>query len=95
MRTYGNRWRSRLTAVPHAQVTQIAASIEEWGFNNPILVDANEGGHGRLLAARKLGLLQVPVILLDHLLLDHLTKSQQRAYLLAGQFHFLRDNKFG
>src|SRR6266850_854619 len=64
-----------------AQVAQIAASIAEFGFNNPILVDTSSGviaGHGRLLAARKLQLLEVPVIVLDHL-----TEIQQRAYLIA------------
>jgi hypothetical protein len=53
-----------------AQVAQIAASIAEFGFNNPILVDTKAGiiaGHGRLLAARKLGLPEVPVIVLNHL----------------------------
>jgi ParB-like chromosome segregation protein Spo0J len=53
-----------------AQVAQIAASIAEFGFNNPILVDTKAGiiaGHGRLLAARKLQLKEVPVIVLDHL----------------------------
>src|SRR6266478_6446349 len=64
-----------------AQVAQIAASIAEFGFNNPILVDTNAGiiaGHGRMLAARKLQLQQVPVIVLDHL-----TETQKRAYILA------------
>ena len=64
-----------------AQVAQIAASIAEFGFNNPILVDTNAGiiaGHGRLLAARKLQLKEVPVIVLDHL-----TETQKRAYILA------------
>jgi DNA modification methylase len=64
-----------------AQVAQIAASIAEFGFNNPILVDTKAGiiaGHGRLLAARKLQLEQVPVIVLDHL-----TEAQKRAYILA------------
>ena len=63
------------------QVAQIAASIVEFGFTNPILVDSNAGivaGHGRLLAAKKLGLAEVPVIVLDHL-----TEIQRRAYLLA------------
>jgi ParB-like chromosome segregation protein Spo0J len=53
-----------------AQVAQIAASIAQFGFNNPILVDTKNGiiaGHGRLLAARKLQLAEVPVIVLDHL----------------------------
>src|SRR6266853_2851996 len=64
-----------------AQVTQIAASIAEFGFLNPILVDTNAGiiaGHGRLRAARKLQLQEVPVIVLDHL-----TDAQKRAYILA------------
>ncbi|HXP85096.1 MAG TPA: site-specific DNA-methyltransferase [Bryobacteraceae bacterium] len=64
-----------------AQVAQIAASIEEFGFNAPILVDSNAGiiaGHGRLLAAQKLGLTEVPVIVLDHL-----TEAQKRAYIIA------------
>ncbi|HXI44188.1 MAG TPA: site-specific DNA-methyltransferase [Bryobacteraceae bacterium] len=64
-----------------AQVAQIAASIAEFGFNNPILVDSSAGiiaGHGRLLAARKLQLNQVPVIVLDHL-----SEAQKRAYVLA------------
>ena len=63
------------------QVAQIAASIAEFGFNCPILVDSNAGviaGHGRLLAARKLGLAEVPVVVLDHL-----SEIQRRAYLLA------------
>jgi DNA modification methylase len=63
------------------QVTQIAASIAEFGFCNPILVDSRDGiiaGHGRLLAAKKLGLDEVPVIVLDHL-----DENQRRAYLLA------------
>jgi DNA modification methylase len=64
-----------------AQIAQIAASIAEFGFNNPILVDTKAGiiaGHGRLLAARKLQLQEVPVIVLDHL-----TEVQKRAYILA------------
>ena len=47
------------------QVAQIAASIREWGWTNPILVDEDGGliaGHGRLLAARKLGLTQIPTM---------------------------------
>jgi DNA modification methylase len=64
-----------------AQIAQIAASIAEFGFNAPILVDSSAGiiaGHGRLLAARKLKLEQVPVVILDHL-----TENQKRAYILA------------
>jgi ParB-like chromosome segregation protein Spo0J len=63
------------------QVAQIAGSIREFGFTNPILVDSNRGiiaGHGRLLAARKLGLTEVPVIILDHL-----SETQKRAYIIA------------
>ena len=64
-----------------AQVAQIAASIAEFGFNNPILVDTKAGiiaGHGRLRAARKLGMKEVPVIVLDHL-----TDAQKRAYIIT------------
>ena len=64
-----------------AQVAQIAASIREFGFTNPILIDAEGGviaGHGRLLAARQLGMTEVPT-----LELGHLTPSQRRAYVLA------------
>jgi ParB-like chromosome segregation protein Spo0J len=64
-----------------AQVAQIAASITAFGFNAPIAVDTEAGiicGHGRWLAARKLGLTHVPVIVLDHL-----TDAQKRAYILA------------
>ena len=63
------------------QVDQIAASIREFGFTNPILVDSADGiiaGHGRLMAAKRLGLEQVPVIALDYL-----TDAQRRAYILA------------
>jgi DNA modification methylase len=63
------------------QVAQIAASIREFGFTNPILVDGEQGviaGHGRLLAARQLGMTEVPTIELAHL-----TPAQKRAYVLA------------
>ena len=63
------------------QVQQIAASIATYGFNNPILVDTEDGiiaGHGRLSAAQSLQLEHVPVIVLDHL-----TDAQRRAYILA------------
>ena len=63
------------------QVNQIAASITEFGFTNPILVDGAKGiiaGHGRLMAAKKLGLNQVPVVILDHL-----SETQKRAYIIA------------
>lgn len=64
-----------------SQIAQIAASIKEFGFNNPILLDGDNGviaGHGRLLAAQKLGLKQVPCIELSHL-----TETQKKAYILA------------
>lgn len=64
-----------------AQIAKIAASIAEFGFTNPILVDGDNGiiaGHGRLAAARKLGLREVPVIELAYL-----TPAQKRAYILA------------
>jgi ParB-like chromosome segregation protein Spo0J len=64
-----------------AQIAQIAASIREFGFTNPILIDSERGvvaGHGRLLAARKLGMVEVPVVELAHL-----TPAQKRAYALA------------
>lgn len=63
------------------QVEMIANSIQEFGFNNPILVDDSNGviaGHGRLLAAKKLELEEVPCIYLSHL-----TEEQKRAYILA------------
>ena len=64
-----------------AQIAQIAASIIEFGFTAPILVSGDGGilaGHGRLAGARKLGLESVPVVVLDHL-----TPTQRRAYILA------------
>jgi DNA modification methylase len=64
-----------------AQVAQIAASIKEFGFTNPVLID-NEGviiaGHGRLMAARKLAMTEVPCIRLGHL-----TKTQIKALVIA------------
>ncbi|WP_054284878.1 site-specific DNA-methyltransferase [Gulbenkiania mobilis] len=63
------------------QIAQIAASIAEFGFVNPILTGADGvlvAGHGRLAAARKLGLPTVPVVVLDHL-----TPTQRRALVLA------------
>lgn len=64
-----------------AQVAQIAASIKEFGWTSPILVNGDNtiiAGHGRLLAARKLGMEEVPAIVLDHL-----SKPQQRALVIA------------
>jgi ParB-like chromosome segregation protein Spo0J len=63
------------------QVAQIAASIKEYGWTNPVLIDGADGiiaGHGRVLAARKLGITDVPCIRLGHL-----TDSQRRAYVIA------------
>ena len=63
------------------QVAQIAASIKEFGWTNPILVDGSNGiiaGHGRLLAARKLGYKEVPTIELSEL-----TETQKKAYIIA------------
>lgn len=64
-----------------AQIDKIAASMVEFGFTAPILVDGDDGilaGHGRLLAAKKLGMEVVPVIQLAHL-----DDKQRRAYILA------------
>ena len=83
-------WRNvdRLTPYPRnarthstKQINQIAASIKEFGFTNPVLIDADGGiiaGHGRVEAAKLLGLDRVPAIQLDHL-----TEVQKRAYILA------------
>jgi ParB-like chromosome segregation protein Spo0J len=63
------------------QVAQIAASIKEFGFTNPILLDGENGviaGHGRLAAAKLLGLKAVPCIELGHL-----SEAQKRAYIIA------------
>ena len=64
-----------------AQVAQIAASIAEFGFTNPVLAGSDGvivAGHGRLAAAQKLGLRSVPVVVLDHL-----TPTQRRALVIA------------
>lgn len=83
-------WRSVSTLIPYArnsrthsdeQIAQIAASIKEFGWTNPILVDGDNGiiaGHGRLSAARKLGHEEVPVIELKNL-----TETQRKAYIIA------------
>lgn len=68
------------------QVARIADSIAAFGFNAPVLIDGKGGvlaGHGRLLAARRLGLREVPTITLDHL-----SEAQARAFMLA-------DNRLG
>jgi len=78
------------TLVPYArnsrthspeQVAQIAASIKEFGFTNPVLIDADNtliAGHGRVMAAQSIGLVTVPAIRLAHL-----TSAQRRAYVIA------------
>jgi ParB-like chromosome segregation protein Spo0J len=63
------------------QVAQIAASIKEFGWTNPILIDGDKGiiaGHGRLMAARKLEMTEVPVIELSYL-----TPTQKKALIIA------------
>jgi ParB-like chromosome segregation protein Spo0J len=63
------------------QIKQIAASIEQFGFTNPVLVSDDDeiiAGHGRVLAARELGMKEVPT-----LRLSHLSPEQRRAYVLA------------
>jgi len=63
------------------QVAQIAASIREWGWTNPVLVDEDGGliaGHGRLLAARKLGLTQIPTMVAKGW-----SEAQKKAYVIA------------
>ena len=63
------------------QVAQIAASMREWGWTNPVLVDEAGmiiAGHGRVLAARKLGIGEVPVMIARGW-----TEAQKRAYVLA------------
>jgi len=64
-----------------AQVSKLAGSIREFGFTNPVLIDKDNGiiaGHGRVLAAQQLGLVDVPCIRLGHL-----SDTQRRAYILA------------
>lgn len=63
------------------QIAKLVASLREYGFTNPILVDSKDGivaGHGRLEAARAIGMSEVPVVVLDHL-----TDAQRRAYIIA------------
>lgn len=77
LRAYGRNPRTH----SDEQVAQIAASIVAFGWTNPILVSADGeviAGHGRLEAARRLGLTTVPVVVLDHL-----TQAQRRAYGIA------------
>lgn len=63
------------------QVAQLARSIEQFGFTNPVLIDEHNtliAGHGRVMAAQRLGLAQVPAIRLTHL-----SDAQRRAYVIA------------
>jgi len=63
------------------QITQVAASIKEFGFTNPVLIDGKGGiiaGHGRVMAAKKLGIDEVPCIELSNL-----SKAQRKAYVIA------------
>jgi len=63
------------------QITKIASSIKEFGFLNPVIVDGDNGiiaGHGRIMAAKKLGLKEVPTIEASHL-----TEAQKKAYIIA------------
>ena len=63
------------------QVLQIASSIKEFGFLNPVIIDADNGiiaGHGRVMAAKKLGIDELPCI--DA---SHLTEAQKKAYIIA------------
>jgi site-specific DNA-methyltransferase (adenine-specific) len=63
------------------QVAQLAGSIKEFGFNNPVLIGPDDviiAGHGRVMAARKVGLMEVPCIRLKHL-----TETQRKAYIIA------------
>ena len=64
-----------------AQVAQIAASIREWGWTTPVLVDEGGqiiAGHGRIMAARKLGMAEVPVVIASGW-----SDAQKRAYVIA------------
>ena len=63
------------------QVAQIAASIKEWGFTNPVLIEPDGGiiaGHGRVMAAQRLGLDEVPCVIAEGW-----TEAQKRAYVIA------------
>ena len=63
------------------QINQIASSIKEFGFINPVITDGENGviaGHGRILAAKKLGIDSVPVVEISHL-----SAAQKKAYIIA------------
>ena len=90
MKQYNQVYRSVDDLIPYvnnsrthsdAQVTQVASSIKEFGFTNPILIDEDNGviaGHGRLLASKKLNLDEVPCIVLSGL-----SEAQRKAYVIA------------
>ena len=88
MYEYTTRKTSELTAYANnsrthsdEQTKQIASSIKEFGFTNPILIDERNGiiaGHGRLMGANKLGMDEVPCIILSGL-----TEAQKKAYIIA------------
>lgn len=62
-----------------AQISKLRASIREFGFINPVIIDGNYGiiaGHGRVVAAQEEGLAEVPCVLVDHL-----TEAQKKAYM--------------
>ena len=74
-------WPSNARTHSKKQIHQIANSIQEFGFTNPVLVDSDKvivAGHGRVEAAKILGMLTVPTICLDHL-----SPQQKRALILA------------
>lgn len=74
-------WKQNARQHPKKQINQIAESIREFGFTNPVLIDEDDqilAGHGRVAAAKALGLTEVPCARIDHM-----TPSQKRAYVLA------------
>lgn len=75
-------WKQNARKHSKKQIVQIANSIKEFGFTNPVLIDEDHrimAGHGRVAAAQSLGLLEVPCAIITHM-----TQSQKRAYVLAG-----------
>ena len=73
------------------QVNQIASSIKEFGFTNPVIIDEENGiiaGHGRVLAAKKLKIDKVPCIQVDGW-----TQAQKKAYVIADNKLALKDRK--
>lgn len=77
LKPYGKNARTHT----EAQILQIVASLQEFGFTNPLLIDPKKGviaGHARLEAAKRLEMAEVPCIVLAHL-----TEAQKRAYVIA------------